>query len=121
MHFDASIYRANPNDSEKKLDSKKISIYVVTFGKLTQDKVPNVGKFAHMTEAKPGDWLTVRPHVASALGNAGGKHCVNFKMSEENLVDFRLQISTPHARTVIAKIVTEMTKYNLKLRKTARL
>ncbi|MET0980390.1 MAG: hypothetical protein ABWX90_03980 [Candidatus Saccharimonadales bacterium] len=121
MHFDASIYRANPNDSEEGLEEIGISIYVVTFGKLTQDKVPSVGEFAHMTGARPGDWPTVQPHVASALGNAGGKHCVKFKMSDENLVDFRLQVSTPHAKTVIAKIATEMAKHNLKLRKTARL
>lgn len=120
LHFDASIYRANPNDSEKYLDPKKVSIYVVTFGKLTQDKVPNVGEFARMTGVRPGDWPAVRLHVAPAIEKVTGNHC-RAKRSKESLLDFRLQISSAHTRTVIATLVTEMAKYNLRLRKTARL
>jgi hypothetical protein len=120
LHFDASIYRANPNDSEKYLDPEKVSIFVITFDNLTQKKVKNVGDFANMAKARPGDWPAVRLHVAPAIEKAGGKHC-RAKRSKENLLDFRLQVSTPHARTVITDLVTALAKHKIKLRRTARL
>jgi hypothetical protein len=123
MAFDAVIYQAEPTSEAEKtiLDQEAAVVLVVNFDNLRLKKVNHVATFASNEQATTTSWATVRKNLKTALPQAGGKHCLKASTPRAKPYDIRLYVTKRDVKAVTTRLIKEMDKHKLTVKKVSAL
>jgi hypothetical protein len=123
MAFDAVIYQAEPTSEAEKsmLEQEAAVVLVVNFDNLRLKKVKHVAAFASNEQTTTTSWATVRKNLKAALPRAGGTHCLKASAPRAKPYDIRLYVTKRNVKAVTTRLIKEMDKHKLTVKKVSAL
>jgi hypothetical protein len=118
LAFDAVIYQATPDETEKEsVDLSITAIFVVNFDHLRMKKIRHVSAFTQMNPIERHDWTSVARHIAPAIRRAIGDGCITSLSMQDRPFDIKLLLSIQSVDAAIQSLTVAMAAHKLTLKR----